>query len=122
MTLRLFTPERTIGFASLWFQQPVRGHNIIAIPRLRLEQDPAMDLAELRINIPQLFKGLRIEDQATGEPSQMAIAISGTSSLLKTGSPSMVEVILLVPKPGIVLPSLGSIISSGSEMLIQNVH
>lgn len=106
--------HRELGHATSWRSELYKNHTILVIPKLLLEHEPTMDLAEGGMSIPVFFAGaaVHVGDQNLGR----MYAIAGTLSLFKTGEPAMIDVIALLPQ-GTPLPGLSEVIRRGTLLL-----
>ena len=111
--LYLLTAEIAIGSTRSYLYDRVGAHQILAIPRLRLEHEPALRLAE-GASILSLFSGSMC---AVAGRTRRASVLSGTYLLHTTSDPVLKDVIVFVPKEGEPHPQLGQLISKGVALI-----
>jgi hypothetical protein len=110
--IHLFTPERELGHSGLWLRKNLGKHTLIAIPRLAVAHQSAIELAE-GASLLSLFQGSLCD--LDGDPRPVSV-LSGHFELFTRGTPTLGEVICFVqgdaPSPG-----LAEVLRLGVEML-----
>lgn len=92
MILHLFTQDRLIGRARVWFRGNYGSSTLIAIPRLSLEPGPTIEIAEGE-TLLGLFKGSLCNLDGQSHPITI---YSGYPELFTRSTPTLKAVIGLV--------------------------
>lgn len=109
--IHLFNTESRLGHAGLWFRENWGEHAVLAIPRLVMEHQPAMQLAE-GASLLSLFEGALCDLDSKVVPISV---LSGHFELYSRGTPTLGEVICFVQGPA-PAPGLAEILRRGVDM------
>lgn len=112
MKLVFLTEDRVLAKATLWLRKSMDDHVLLAIPRLRLEQRVAIEIAE-GASLLKVFHEATCWIDGKYLPARV---LGGMPELFRTGAPVLVGSIFLLPGRSDP-PRLSTLITSGVRML-----
>jgi hypothetical protein len=111
--LQVFSPDRVIGHAGTWLRHEIKSHTLIAVPRLTLEHEPTVRLAE-GASLIELFFGAQV---LLDERVRKLVVLGGTPELHTRSTPTLRDFMAVLPTDGEVMPPLSDMITKLAEML-----
>ncbi len=111
--LHLFTNERLIGSTGSWKRLERGAHSLIAIPQLRLEHGPTMEIAE-GATLLSLFGGASCDLEGWVRP---VTVYSGFPELFLQSTPTLRDVIVVMWAGRNRELGLADIIRYGADLL-----
>ena len=115
MSARLeFRRDGLLAWTTLWLVKKYEGHCLVAIPRLRLAQEPCLALTQ-RIPYQRVFEKATV--QLLEDPPREFAVVHATFDLYKTGEADISGFAILVPDPSLPLPPQELVIKLTAAML-----
>lgn len=102
------------AWSGLWLVQALDEHCLVAIPRLRLAQEVALELVS-RIPYSTVFRDAVMSVRE--DPPRPFVVVHATFDLYRTGEPDISGFAAFIPFPGVPLPPQGVVITRTAQML-----
>ena len=102
-----------VAWATTWVVDAIAGHDLVAVPRLRLCHELALDLAAL-VPYAKAFDGTRLV--LRGEPRVFAVIHAGFA-LYTTAEPDITGFACILPVKGHTPPAFGDVVAKTAKML-----
>ena len=112
-TIDITKDNMRIGWAGTWLVDMLDSHSLVAMPRLRLDQETTLALTQ-RIPYARVFAGATLP--LRGEPRPFVV-IAATFDLYRTSEPDISDFAVLLPDRSKPLPPPGLVISKAAAML-----
>ena len=104
----------TAAWSAEWYIDQIEGHKLLAVPRLRLSHEVALELSQ-RIPYAHVFRAAIV---SLGEdPPRRLVVVHATFDLYRTSEPDISNFAALVPNPESSLPLPSHVIEKTAEML-----
>jgi hypothetical protein len=113
-TLDIWRKELRAAWTSMWLVDRIDAHRLVAVPRLRLSQEVALELTS-RLSYSTVFADATV--CVLDDPPRPFVVVHATFDLYRTGEPDISGFAVLVPSPGAPLPPQAVVIARTAEML-----
>lgn len=114
-TFGIWRSGQRIAWASMWLVESMDGHRLVAVPRLRLSQEAALELTG-RMPYAKVFIDARAYGVMDDPPRPFAV-VHATFDLYLTGEPDISNFAILIPDPSLPKPSPAEVIKRTAQML-----
>jgi len=112
--LELLRDGTALAWTTLWLVKAYGGHRLVAIPRLRLDQETCLSLTQ-RIPYQRVFAGATV--QLLEDPPREFVVVHASFDLYKTGEADISGFAILVPDLSLPLPPQELVIKLTAAML-----